>query len=259
MNLKTAAEILALNTSGQREYAKEIGVKRAAADTKADLAVKLNIRTMEIEKAQRAEREQIAAVKAKATIRTKVETAARKSKTAQVCDVCSKRRPAKDCSGMCRPCYDEGGWENEHSDRSHAAITAEVEDQSGTATLSDADRETYETAMPGCWICHPELNEATAEVRKSTSKVGMVILAKGEATQKSDLVKNAVEKLGGTVKVTYGEESGLTRLVGSIPGGQGSRTVIIVEWYGRAFHYAGSSLNGGKFRNVKELFRDLGL
>jgi 5-methylcytosine-specific restriction endonuclease McrA len=234
---KTAAEILALNTAGQREYAKQIGVKRAATDTKATIAAKLMERTLEIEKEQ--------------APAAPVETPAapKASKSRKICSIC-KTRPVgtgvhsgyEDKSfckeqGYCLPCGDEGQHEISH-DNGHEGIPTDE-----------------------CWLCHPELNRAkdTYVPRKATtSKLGMVILAKGTYVHKSEMVKAAIEKLGGSVKITGGGETGLTRLVGKLTV-DGAEWTIIAEWTGNAFHYAGSSLNGGKFRNVKELFRELGI
>jgi hypothetical protein len=68
-----------------------------------------------------------------------------------ICNVCGKRRVgttgqdplSAKIAGMCGLCMDEGGWENTHNDCGH-------------------DEPTIRTPelIEGCWICHPELNEA---------------------------------------------------------------------------------------------------
>lgn len=89
---------------------------------------------------------------------------------AKLCNVCNIRRVYTGSKGtevaahgseMCNYCFEEGGMENQHSDHNHDAILAEVEDNGGsTADLSKYDKAEYESFMPRCWICHPELNLA---------------------------------------------------------------------------------------------------
>lgn len=70
---------------------------------------------------------------------------------AKLCNVCNIRKVGTKGSdplsaklaGMCGLCMDEGGWENTHSDEGHEEATI------ATPELTN-----------GCWICHPELNEA---------------------------------------------------------------------------------------------------
>lgn len=231
MNVKTAAEITALNSTDLKAYAKEIGVKRAASDTKADLTAKVLAKVDEL----RREAQEIAAMKAKAKIRTKVETAARAPK-AKACtqQPCTRKVTEND---MCTPHNEEGMWENTHEDEGHENLTG-LED--------DADQ------MYACWVCHPELNEATAAPRKSTSKAGMVILAKGTYHHKSELVRKAIEEAGGEiVKINHKDDK--TQLLATFNGIE-----IVAGWTGDAFDYALASWDGKKYRNVKELVRLLG-
>jgi hypothetical protein len=81
---------------------------------------------------------------------------------AKLCNVCEKRRvgttgedpvSAKH-SGMCGLCYDEGGWENTHTDRGHESFRTE----DGTIDLTLADEDG--TPLKHCWICNPAANEA---------------------------------------------------------------------------------------------------
>lgn len=86
-----------------------------------------------------------------------------------MCNVCGKRRGKTGNKGtetsphadMCNYCFEEGGYENQHSDSNHAGIAAEVEGKAGfTTDLSPVDKAEWEEFMPTCWICHPELNLA---------------------------------------------------------------------------------------------------
>lgn len=91
----------------------------------------------------------------------------------KLCNVCGLRRvgttgedPASaKHSGICGLCYDEGAWENTHSDHNHDRIAKE-----GGFTLAETTFKTQEDLdaylveernyMEQCWICHPELNLA---------------------------------------------------------------------------------------------------
>lgn len=89
---------------------------------------------------------------------------------AKLCNVCNTRRvytgskgteTAPHASDMCNYCFEEGGWENTHSDYNHDAINAEVADKGGdpASYLSKTDLEEL-SSMAACWICHPERNLA---------------------------------------------------------------------------------------------------
>lgn len=104
--------------------------------------------------------------------------------TAKLCSFCNTRRPKTGSKGseispnadMCNYCFEEGGHENQHGDRGHERISAEVTAQAGfTTTLSEEDRAEHEDFMPGCWICHPELNLAKLPAKAaSTAPKGQV-------------------------------------------------------------------------------------
>ena len=177
------------------------------------------------------------------------EDAARKPVAAPVakkgsCNVCGKRRAAKNLNGQCEPCFEEGGWENTHNDSNH-------EGDEGDA----ADRE-------DCWICHPELNRAQAEPKAGRSRAGMVILAKGSEVHKSQTFKVHAEISAWTVQILGsvigdgGEGDGEERWVAIARRGD---DVIELAWNGRAYDYHSSSafLNGKsrKVRNLKEATR----
>lgn len=221
------AAVTEMTSTELREFAKTIGVKRAANDTKATLTEKV-LATM---KAKQAEREEIAAMKSKAKIRTMVETAARAPKAKKACSQqpCIRKVTEND---MCGPHNEEGLWENTHNDEQHGDHEAD--------TIDD----------PACWICHPELNEATAPARKGTSKAGMVILAKGTHVHKSELVRKEIEKAGGFIQGLH-TRGDVTTLDATTADG----IVITARWNGDAFDYAGAAWGDRKYRNVKELVR----
>lgn len=81
---------------------------------------------------------------------------------AKICNICHKRRVytgskgteiAPKLSEMCNYCFEEGGWENTHSDAGHNKIDL--------TNMTEAERQ--ETL--GCWICFPELNLAQRPAR----------------------------------------------------------------------------------------------
>lgn len=83
------------------------------------------------------------------------------------CGICNLRNAKTGSKGtetsphndMCNYCFEEGGFENAHSDNNHDAIQAIIEQQ-GPTGLSENEAEEARVFMPGCWICHPELNLA---------------------------------------------------------------------------------------------------
>lgn len=136
----------------------------------------------------------------------------------KICNICNTRPVDKAAAipDSCVPCYEEGGWENAHSDNSHDLLSgilakiAEVKhDRTGaesfvvgavelrtlarqagiknagqhkSAELRAMIKDAIEAEQAGCWICHPELNEAQrpAKTRKAStgerpSRVGQVI------------------------------------------------------------------------------------
>lgn len=249
MITKTVAEIKAMSSTVLRGYAREIGVKRSATDTKTDLLAKVLGRVEEVAAAEKALTE-----KARET----VPALAKRDRTGRtlppkgpkLCSICNKRpvgsgqgtdpRHAK-VMGYCAPCLEEAEWENTHSDEGHEAINAGRDIAPGVE-------------MTGCWICHPELNAASDDYVAPTrrSKVGMEILAKGTYHHKSELVKKAIEKAGGEViKSTHKGDK--TQLLATFNGIE-----IVAGWTGDAFNYALASWDGKKYRNVKELVRLLG-
>jgi len=112
------------------------------------------------------------------------------------------------------PCYVEGGWENTHSDGAHDVLTvlgAKVNeftrDRTGakvfvtgavelrklapkagiknaakhkSAELRGMILDAIRLEQDGCWICHPELNEALKVAKTRTATTGERISRKGQ-------------------------------------------------------------------------------
>lgn len=133
---------------------------------------------------------------------------------------------------LCLPCLAEAGWENTHSDYGH---------EDG----KDADGEPTDT----CWMCHPELNEASADysARVGTSRVGMVITVPIRGTAK-EKAQAAAEGLGAQdSKIATTKKTGITTLKSA-----GSEIELRWDANGR---YVGGTVRGRKVRNVSEAIR----
>jgi hypothetical protein len=188
----------------------------------------------------------------------------------------------------CVPCYDEAGWENTHSDQAHeyfaetfasAPVACSEEGCSrleahkgrhGSATKAETkivdaylaefqpdQVEAIQAEMENCWLCRPELNQAKREYvqRAGISRKGQVIHAKGDVTEKSRVLVEAIEAAGGTAKVT--KSRGEIKLSGECP-----RGLIEVRWdargryqYGPSVFYPAGSVKINKIRNVSEALR----
>jgi hypothetical protein len=239
-----AIDLLNATAVQLRKIGAEAGIKGASKGRKEDLLTAL----FAIAKTQRE-----AAESAKATEAPK-----------GMCIVCGVRKGmnaatrrtqglSKDFSDQCLPCYNEGGWENTHSDAGHAALNL-------AALTEEQAAEVY-----GCWICYPELNEAKKAPRAGRSRAGMVIVAKGTEVHKSETFRKAAEAAGWNVTVqreTYELPEGTT--------GEGTRyyataakpgtdDAISLAWDGRAYDYPSSDAvingKGRKVRNLKEALR----
>ena len=136
----------------------------------------------------------------------------------KLCNICNKRPVdrAADVPDMCFPCAEEGGWENTHGDRNHdgliellATVMETEKDRTGadaykigavelrklapkagvknaakfkSAELRAEIVRVVEVEQAGCWICHPELNQAqkvtkgrAASTGERPSRAGQVI------------------------------------------------------------------------------------
>lgn len=121
----------------------------------------------------------------------------------KTCDICNKRPVSREVSNdMCDLCRIEGEWENEHSDRAHGYLAAVAEDaktagavelrklapkagiknagQHKSAELRALILNKVEEAQTGCWICHPELNEALMEPKTRKASEGERPSRKGQ-------------------------------------------------------------------------------
>lgn len=162
-----------------------------AAAEKAGKASAAAIAKLEAESAAKpakqipADRVLAAEAKVQTTVKDERAKAAKKAaapKQGKRCEICNQR-PAggKDAKAnglgqYCDPCYEEANWENTHSDNGHFD--------------ADAVLKGYESqeVLDACWICHPELNQASAAyvARQGTSREGMrlVVPVRGAAQDK---------------------------------------------------------------------------
>lgn len=98
-----------------------------------------------------------------------------------ICNVCNVRRGKTGSKGtdtsphsdMCNYCWEEGGWENTHSDEGHDSIAKAVSELGGDPAtyLSEHQLAEYNSFMVHCWICHPELNLASTIKQSSTGAI----------------------------------------------------------------------------------------
>lgn len=92
------------------------------------------------------------------------------------CTACNIRK-GTDVNGfsfkdMCDPCYQEGGWENTHSDGDHEGIIAGTVIYGTTTHKTEAEFEAWlKEEREGCWICYPELNLAQKPAKATGPKV----------------------------------------------------------------------------------------
>lgn len=93
----------------------------------------------------------------------------------KLCNICNTRKVTTangpSFKDMCDPCYEEGGWENTHSDGNHDDIAA------GTLKFEETTFKTKEAfntwlaeEREGCWICYPELNLAQKPAKAAGAK-----------------------------------------------------------------------------------------
>lgn len=101
-------------------------------------------------------------------------TAAAKPTTARkLCTICNLRPRAtadqRKAQGMnsdmhyCVPCFEEAEWENTHSDNAHEQELTLANTLFTKQDELDKWLEERANEMDACWICQPELNQASAE------------------------------------------------------------------------------------------------
>ena len=170
------------------------------------------------------------------------------------CDVCSVR-PADSTTPegkLCLPCYEEAGWENSHSDNDHEGYRSwtlrNTNYTTRKALLAGIEEVAAETT--GCWVCHPELNEAQREYtqRTGSSRVGMVLNVPLRATAQ-DKAKIASTKLG-LVDARMRTNHGVTTL-------KSKADDVELSWDARG-RYVSGTVAGRKVRNVSDAMRAMG-
>ncbi len=231
----TATDLDATGTVALRKMARELGIKGMSSAKGADL------------------REAIRPIQADQLAAKKAEVKAKKSGKCIICGIrngmsAAKRSEmgiSKDFSDQCHPCYEEGGWENSHSDGGHATI---LSNNAAGITLTEEQR----AEIDGCWICFPQLNLAKRPAREGRSRMGMQIVAQGNELHKSEVFKKAAEALGWKVTISTeddGKEGQRLRAFAT----KGEETISLA-WEGRAYSYPNSeAFLGGKARKVRNL------
>ncbi|GAB3334579.1 Rho termination factor N-terminal domain-containing protein [Micromonospora halotolerans] len=140
-------------------------------------------------------------------------------------------RDAAKAVQLCVPCHEEAQWENEHSDRSHDALPEDAAERAG------------------CWICHPELNRASADYkgRCATSRAGMKmnVTRKMSSREKAELVAQQLTKSN----IVQHKDGGVT-LIGDSPAGK-----VELRFTARSFDYKASRVGGKKVLNVAAALR----
>lgn len=206
--------------------------------------------------------------------KTQTATVAKAASRKNVCGACNLRsigagkgddndRQQARTLDLCVPCLEEAGWENAHSDNSHADLAdgslTWKQTSFKTKREFDAWAETERAMMERCWICHPELNRASAEyvAVSGTSREGMVIHARGSVAEKVAVIDDAAKPAGWTTKIVNSKKHETVTLTAVKNG-----AVLTVVWDARGrFQYGPSvariSADGKarKIRNVAEALR----
>lgn len=172
----------------------------------------------------------------------------------KICNICNTRPVDKAAAiqDACVPCYEEGGWENAHQDNDHDTL-AQVAEAAKTAGAVELRKlapkagiknggkhksaelramilAAVEAEQAGCWICHPELNEArwTSKTRKASE--GEKVSRKG---QKINVPLRAPGEVKAAVVIrAAGEERATLRILG------GMVAVLDVDLGGVTLHLA---------------------
>lgn len=179
---------------------------------------------------------------------------------AKICSICSIR-PAmntkqlrdlglgRDFADQCRACHVEAEHENTHSDYGH--------DIDGPDLPNDDDASGGR--VKGCWICHPEINEALAtyKARTGTSRQGMrlTVPVRAAGKAKAEAVK---AQLPEGYTVTIRQEKGRTTLRAKGP------VTLVLHWDAHRGGFAAGTAqatNGTakRVRNASEALRAAGV
>jgi len=193
------------------------------------------------------------------------------------CEICNLRPVpslrVRDEAGMsrdmkfCVPCYEEGQWENVHSDYSHEGfetVTVKGSSFKNKAEL-DAWKAEVREEIQRCWICNPELNEAKADYtpREGTTREGMVINVPIRAAAPVKAIITAA-RVAGLDEIKSTEAAAIKQLrakgfvieVGKHGDAQltCARMGFVLNWDVRGRFVTGT-LGDKKVRNVSELLR----
>lgn len=143
----------------------------------------------------------------------------------------------------CAPCMDEADWENEHSDDGHEDLS-QITDTSSRGMVAERTQK--------CWICHPELNEASASYKPASgsgrSGMRMTVRPTAGAKDKAKVIADALKTKGISSKVRT--IKGTTTLTAKL----GKDVTLDVVWEGRSLISAKAER---KLRNVSEVLRYL--
>jgi len=190
----------------------------------------------------------------------------------EICNICNIRPVSREIRNqMCDLCRIEGEWENEHSDRTHDYLSTVAEDakaasavelrklapkvgiknagQHKSAELREMILKAVEEALAGCWMCHPELNEAQMPVK---------VRATGERASRKGQIINVPLRAPGEIKAAVVVKVAPTATVHVQKAGS---LKLHLAWDAEGcYDYAASSATvGGKVRKVRNVAEALRL
>lgn len=168
----------------------------------------------------------------------------------KLCTMKDCSRPADKASPegrLCIPCLTEAEWENTHSDNAHDEITK------GAEGTFEGQTDSLGYSIEACWICHPELNEASAtyKPRKGVSRKGqfMSVPPRASGPAKAAILQTKLAELGWTS--TISTRKGITVC-------QIKTANFRIEWDANGNYQYGPSVFGAKkLRNVSEAIRTM--
>jgi hypothetical protein len=193
------------------------------------------------------------------------------------CEICATRPVpslrVRDEAGMsrdmkyCVPCFEEANWENTHSDGAHEGFEALTVRKGGFKNKAELEAWKAEKReeTKACWICHPELNEATREYtpREGTSREGMVVNVPIRAAASVKAIITAA-RVAGIESIESTEAKAIRQLraqglVIEVAKFGDAKLVcakrgFVMEWDARGRFITGQ-LGDRKVRNVSELLR----
>jgi hypothetical protein len=233
--------------------AREIEAAEAAAQTIAELKETAKNLGIKLTRDQRTKATILAAIEAKrAEDAAKAKPARSEKKRCTSCGV--RPRSSQSPEGqLCIPCLTEAEWENQHSDYGHDAEGPESDD----ATERNA-------RINGCWICHPELNRASAEYkgRVGTSRLGirMTVSLRATGREKAEQVASQLKKqVTSDVTIKNVRDGVVLKATVSTGNGAVDHDVMTLVWDANGrFTSNGSKLGKRTIRNASEALRLVG-